>query len=48
MWEFLCPGGLYVFERGEIIFGGKPAEVYHDEYLLRILGGTPPEPGERF
>src|SRR5215831_8043997 len=36
---------VYVLERGEIIFTGKPAEVYHDEHLLRILGGMPPKPG---
>jgi branched-chain amino acid transport system ATP-binding protein len=35
---------LYVLERGEIIFTGKPAEVYHDEHLLRIIGGMPPGP----
>ena len=39
---------LYVLERGEIIFTGKPTEVYHDEHLLRIIGGIPPGPGERF
>ena len=32
---------LYVLERGEIIFTGKPAEVYRDEHLLRIIGGRP-------
>jgi branched-chain amino acid transport system ATP-binding protein len=32
---------LYVLERGEIIFTGKPTEVYHDERLLRIIGGRP-------
>ena len=36
---------VYVLERGEIIFTGKPAEVYHDEHLLRIIGGMPPKPG---
>jgi branched-chain amino acid transport system ATP-binding protein len=36
---------LYVLERGEIIFTGKPAEVYHSEHLLRIIGGMPPGPG---
>lgn len=36
---------VYVLERGEIIFTGKPAEVYHDEHLLRIIGGSPPGPG---
>jgi branched-chain amino acid transport system ATP-binding protein len=32
---------LYVLERGEIIFTGKPAEVYRHERLLRIIGGRP-------
>ncbi len=39
---------LYVLERGEIIFIGKPAEVYHNEHLLGIIGGMPLGPGERF
>lgn len=32
---------LYVIERGEIIFAGKPAEVYNHEGVLKIIGGTP-------
>jgi branched-chain amino acid transport system ATP-binding protein len=31
---------VYVLERGEIIFTGKPAEVYHDKHLLRIIGSS--------
>ena len=31
---------LYVIERGEIVFAGKPAEVYRDEAVLRVIGGT--------
>jgi branched-chain amino acid transport system ATP-binding protein len=36
---------LYVLERGELIFSGKPAEVYDDERLLRVIGGRPAGPG---
>jgi len=32
---------LYVIERGEIIFAGAPAEVYKNEGVLKIIGGTP-------
>ncbi|MBI4589106.1 MAG: ABC transporter ATP-binding protein [Candidatus Rokubacteria bacterium] len=32
---------LYVIERGEIVFSGPPAEVWKDEAVLRIIGGTP-------
>jgi branched-chain amino acid transport system ATP-binding protein len=32
---------LYVIERGEIIFAGKPAEVYNNERIMRIIGGMP-------
>jgi branched-chain amino acid transport system ATP-binding protein len=32
---------LYVIERGEIIFAGKPSEVYDDSRILRIIGGVP-------
>jgi branched-chain amino acid transport system ATP-binding protein len=31
---------LYVIERGEIIFGGAPAEARRDTTLMRIIGGT--------
>ena len=30
---------LYVIERGEIIFAGKPAEVYAHPHVLRIIAG---------
>ena len=30
---------LYVIERGEIIFAGKPAEVYAHQHVLRIIAG---------
>ena len=32
---------LYVIERGEIIFAGKPPEVYNNEHIMRIIGGMP-------
>jgi branched-chain amino acid transport system ATP-binding protein len=32
---------LYVIERGEIIFAGRPAEVYGQAAVLQIIGGTP-------
>ena len=31
---------LYVIERGEIIFAGRPAEVYGHAAVLQIIGGT--------
>ena len=31
---------LYVIERGEIIFAGKPAEVHRHAHALRIIGGA--------
>ena len=31
---------LYVIERGEIIFAGRPAAVYSDRAVLRVIGGT--------
>lgn len=32
---------LYVIERGEIVFAGKPVEVYNHEQVLKIIGGMP-------
>lgn len=32
---------LYVVERGEIIFAGRPRDVSQDEATLRVLGGIP-------
>jgi branched-chain amino acid transport system ATP-binding protein len=32
---------LYVIERGEIIFAGKPQDVQRDATVLRIIGGGP-------
>ena len=32
---------LYVIERGEIIFAGRPAEVEGSQTVLKIIGGTP-------
>jgi len=32
---------LYVIERGEIVFAGKPAEASRNPDVLRIIGGTP-------
>jgi branched-chain amino acid transport system ATP-binding protein len=31
---------LYVIERGEIIFSGKPAELINDKAVLRIVAGA--------
>jgi branched-chain amino acid transport system ATP-binding protein len=31
---------LYVIERGEIVFAGRPADAYRDAAVLRIIGGT--------
>jgi branched-chain amino acid transport system ATP-binding protein len=31
---------LYVIERGEIIFAGRPEEVYRDAAVLRVIGGA--------
>jgi branched-chain amino acid transport system ATP-binding protein len=31
---------LYVMERGEIIFAGRPEEAWRDPAALRIVGGT--------
>ncbi len=30
---------LYVIERGEIIFGGRPADVHADRAVMRVIGG---------
>ena len=30
---------LYVIERGEIVFAGRPADVWRDAAVLRIIGG---------
>jgi branched-chain amino acid transport system ATP-binding protein len=32
---------LYVIDRGEIVFAGKPAEVYNNAPIMRIIGGMP-------
>jgi branched-chain amino acid transport system ATP-binding protein len=32
---------LYVIERGEIIFAGRPADVHGDRAVLRVIGGVP-------
>jgi branched-chain amino acid transport system ATP-binding protein len=32
---------LYVIERGEIIFAGRPEEVHSRPAVLRVIGGTP-------
>ncbi len=32
---------LYVIERGEIIFAGRPDAVHADPTALRVIGGTP-------
>jgi branched-chain amino acid transport system ATP-binding protein len=32
---------LYVIERGEIIFAGRPAEVQAQAAVLKVIGGTP-------
>jgi len=31
---------LYVIERGQIIFAGKPERVQHEEDIMRIIGGS--------
>ena len=31
---------LYVIERGEIIFAGKPHEAWQDPAVLRVIGGA--------
>ena len=31
---------LYVIERGEIVFAGRPADVHRDPTVVRIIGGT--------
>lgn len=31
---------LYVIERGQIIFAGKPKDVHNEEDVMRIIGGT--------
>jgi len=31
---------LYVIERGEIIFVGRPLDVYGDRAVMRVIGGT--------
>jgi branched-chain amino acid transport system ATP-binding protein len=31
---------LYVIERGEVVFAGRPADVGRDEAVLRIIGGA--------
>jgi branched-chain amino acid transport system ATP-binding protein len=31
---------LYVIERGEIIFAGRPEEVHRDSAVLRVIGGA--------
>jgi branched-chain amino acid transport system ATP-binding protein len=36
---------LYVIERGEIIFVGKPNEATKDPAVARVIEGTPLEPG---
>ncbi len=32
---------LYVIERGEVVFAGRPAEVQGDARALRVVGGAP-------
>jgi branched-chain amino acid transport system ATP-binding protein len=32
---------LYVIERGEIVYGGPPADVRADRAVMRVIGGTP-------
>lgn len=32
---------LYVIERGEIVFAGRPMDVYNNEEVLKVIGGTP-------
>ena len=36
---------LYVIERGEIIFAGKPSEARKDPAVARIVEGTSPAGG---
>jgi branched-chain amino acid transport system ATP-binding protein len=31
---------LYVIERGEIIFAGRPEEAHRDAAVLRVIGGA--------
>jgi ABC-type branched-subunit amino acid transport system ATPase component len=31
---------LYVIERGQIIFSGKPDDVQKEEAVMRIIGGS--------
>ncbi len=31
---------LYVIERGQIIFPGKPDEIHNEDAVMRIIGGT--------
>ena len=33
-------GRLYVIERGEIIFAGRPDEVHRDAGVMRVIGGA--------
>jgi branched-chain amino acid transport system ATP-binding protein len=35
---------LYVIERGEIIFAGKPADVRRDPSVARVIEGTAQAP----
>jgi branched-chain amino acid transport system ATP-binding protein len=32
---------LYVIERGEIIFAGRPPDVHADRAVMRVIGGVP-------
>ena len=32
---------LYVIERGEIIYAGRPDEVHGDRTVMRVIGGSP-------
>jgi len=36
---------LYVLERGEVIFAGRPDAAAQDPAVARIIGGTPPAAG---
>jgi len=36
---------LYVIERGEIIFAGKPDEARRDKAVVRVIEGTSLVPG---
>jgi branched-chain amino acid transport system ATP-binding protein len=36
---------LYVIERGEIIFAGRPEAAAKDPVVARIVGGTPAPAG---